>query len=66
MTKLLAFSVKDTPRVLQILGRVINNISDPLFRPGGGGGGLLRPSPTLQLNNFKTIKTMTTKFSDFS
>ena len=39
-----------------------------LFRPvgGGGGGGLLRPYKTLKLNNFKTVKAMTTKFSDFS
>ena len=30
------------------------------------GGGLLRPYQTLKLNNFKTVKAMTTKFSDFS
>ena len=34
-----------------------------LFRPGGG---LLRPYQTLKLNNFKAVKAMTTKFSDFS
>ena len=32
----------------------------------GGGGGLLRPYKTLKLNNFKAVKAMTTKFSDFS
>ena len=37
-----------------------------LFRPGGGGGRLWRPYQTLKLNNFKAVKTMTTKFSDFS
>ena len=31
-----------------------------------GGGGLLRPYQTLKLNNFKVVKAMTTKFSDFS
>ena len=35
-----------------------------LFRPGGGG--LWRPYQTLKLNNFKAVKAMTTKFSDFS
>ena len=35
-----------------------------LFRPGGGG--LLKPYKTLKLNNFKTVRAMTTKFSDFS
>ena len=39
---------------------------NPIQTRGGGGGGLWRPVPTLQLNNFKTVKTMTTKFSDFS
>ena len=36
-----------------------------LFRPGGGGG-LWRPYQTLKLNNFKAVKAITTKFSDFS
>ena len=30
------------------------------------GGGLLRPYKALKLNNFKTVKAMTTKFTDFS
>ena len=34
-----------------------------LFRPGGG---LWKPYQTLKLNNFKAVKAMTTKFSDFS
>ena len=34
-----------------------------LFRPGGG---LLRPYQTLKLNNFKTVKAVTTKFREFS
>ena len=33
---------------------------------GGGGGGLWRPYQTLKLNNFITVKAITTKFSDFS
>ena len=37
-----------------------------LFRPGGGGGGLWRPYQNLKVNNFKAVKAMTTKFSDFS
>ena len=37
-----------------------------LFRPGGGGGGLWRPYQNLKLNNFKAVKAMTAKFSDFS
>ena len=35
-----------------------------LFRPGGEE--LLRPYKTLTFNNFKTLKAITTKFSDFS
>ena len=35
-------------------------------RGGGGGGALLRPYKNLKLNNFETVKAMTTKFSDFS
>ena len=31
-----------------------------------GGGGLWRPYQTLNLNNFKAVKAMTTKFSYFS
>ena len=37
-----------------------------LINPIQTGGGLLRPYQTLKLNNFKTVKAMTTKFSDFS
>ena len=37
-----------------------------LFRSGGRGGGVLRPYKTFKLNNFKTVKAMTTNFSDFS
>ena len=33
-----------------------------LFSPGG----LWRPYQNLKLNNFKAVKAMTTKFSDFS
>ena len=36
-----------------------------LFRPEGGGGAL-EAYQTLKLNNFKAVKAMTTKFSDFS
>ena len=37
-------------------------ISLTLFRPEGG---LWRPYKTLKLNNFKTVKAVTTKFSEF-
>ena len=36
------------------------------LQTGGGGGGLLRTYKSLKLNNFKTVKAMTTKFRDFS
>ena len=35
-----------------------------LIRPWRRGGGPLRPSPTLQLNNFRTVKAMTSQFSE--
>ena len=37
-----------------------------LLNPIQTGGGLLRPYQTLRLNNFKAVKAMTTKFSEFS
>ena len=43
-----------------------NEIKGILVNPIQTGGGLLRPYQTLKLNNFKTVKAMTTKFSDFS
>ena len=36
-----------------------------LFRPGWGGGGLLRPASTLELCNFLTVYGITTKFCDW-
>ena len=37
-----------------------------LLRPAWGGGeGLLRPTLTLKMYNFKTIKPITTKLGDF-
>ena len=36
------------------------------IQTGGGGGRLWRPYQTLKLNNFKAVRAMTTKFSDFS
>ena len=36
------------------------------FNPVQTGGWLLRPYKALELNNIKTVKAMTTKFSDFS
>ena len=48
--------------LLQIIKKAVS-----YFNPiQTGGGGLLRPYQTLKLNNFKTVKAMTTKFSDFS
>ena len=37
-----------------------------VFNPIQTGVGLLMPYQTLKLNNFKTVKAMTTEFSDFS
>ena len=46
--------------------RSIYDIMDFTVNPIQTGGGLLRPYQTLKLNNFKAVKAMTTKFSDFS
>ena len=45
---------------------LISPLQDTNINPIQTGGGLLRPYQTLKLNNFKTVKAMTTKFSDFS
>ena len=37
-----------------------------MFNPIQTEGRLWRPYQTLKLDNFKTVKAMTTKFSDFS